>query len=211
MHPIVQAQIDAAAGTWDGEALVVSKHADTISQVADPPQIPPSGWKCRQCDLRNNLWLNLTDGSVLCGRRFFDGSGGNNHAVEHWNAKAGGGPLAVKLGTITQDGKADVFSYDEDEMVLDPQLERHLAHFGIKIGSCEKTDKSMVEIQIDMNARIGEWAVLTEAGSKLHPLWGPGKTGLHNLGNTCYLVSFSVSGFFKMFFFTNEFLRFLFV
>ena len=86
MHPIVQAQIDAAAGTWDGEALVVSKHADTISQVADPPQIPPSGWKCRQCDLRNNLWLNLTDGSVLCGRRFFDGSGGNNHAVEHWNA-----------------------------------------------------------------------------------------------------------------------------
>ena len=65
--------------------------------------------------------------------------------------------MAVKLGTITRDGKADVFSYDEDDMVLDPLLEKHLAHFGIKVGECEKTDKSMVEMEIDMNARIGEW------------------------------------------------------
>lgn len=41
--------------------------------------------------------------------------------------------LAVKLGTITKDGKADVYSYDEDDMVEDPNLERHLAHFGINI------------------------------------------------------------------------------
>ena len=97
--------------------------------------------------------------------------------------------MAVKLGTITRDGKADVFSYDEDDMVLDPLLEKHLAHFGIKVGECEKTDKSMVEMEIDMNARIGEWAILTESGSKLVPLWGPNRTGLHNLGNTCYMNS----------------------
>lgn len=42
-------------------------------------------------------------------------------------------PLAVKLGTITKDGKADVYSYDEDDMVEDPNLEKHLAHFGINI------------------------------------------------------------------------------
>lgn len=42
-----------------------------------------------------------------------------------------GYPLAVKLGTITKDGKADVFSYDEDDMVEDPNLGQHLAHFGI--------------------------------------------------------------------------------
>ena len=35
----------------------------------------------------------------------------------------------------------------------------------------------MVEIEIDMNQRIGEWAILTEAGSKLEPVWGPGHTG----------------------------------
>jgi len=184
-----QAQVDAASGTWDGEVLVVSKHADTLIQNPEPPTIPSSGWKCQLCDLTSNLWLNLTDGSILCGRRNFDGSGGNNHAVEHFQSGKGGGPLAVKLGTITKDGKADVFSYDEDDMVLDPHLEKHLAHFGIKTGSLEKTDKSMVELQIEMNERIGEWAVLTESGSKLQPVWGPGKTGLHNLGNTCYMNS----------------------
>lgn len=47
-------------------------------------KIPPSGWKCERCDLTTNLWLNLTDGSILCGRKFFDGSGGNNHALEHY-------------------------------------------------------------------------------------------------------------------------------
>ena len=39
-------------------------------------------------------------------------------------------PLAVKLGTITPEG-ADVYSYDEDEMVLDTRLAHHLSHFGI--------------------------------------------------------------------------------
>merc|ERR1719300_1766665 len=74
-------------------------------------------------------------------------------------------------------------------MVLDPFLEKHLEHFGIKMTSMEKTDKSMVELEIDMNQRIGEWAILTESGSKLVPVFGPGNTGLHNLGNTCYLNS----------------------
>jgi uncharacterized UBP type Zn finger protein len=49
-----------------------------------------------------------------------------------------GYPLAVKLGTITKDGKADVYSYDEDNMVEDPNLIVHLAHFGINIAQMEK-------------------------------------------------------------------------
>ena len=40
-------------------------------------------------------------------------------------------PLAVKLGTITPDG-ADVYSYEEDDMVEDPLLNKHL---GIDIAS----------------------------------------------------------------------------
>jgi hypothetical protein len=47
-------------------------------------------------------------------------------------------PLAVKLGTITKDGKADVYSYDEDSMVEDTNLIAHLAHFGINIAHMEK-------------------------------------------------------------------------
>ncbi|XP_041377545.1 LOW QUALITY PROTEIN: ubiquitin carboxyl-terminal hydrolase 5-like [Gigantopelta aegis] len=196
----------AMAGTWEGEKRQKSKHADNLLQLENRPKIPPSGWKCEQCELTSNLWLNLTDGTILCGRRFFDGSGGNNHAVEHFNhAKH---PLAVKLGTITGDS-ADVYSYDEDEMVEDPLLAKHLAHFGINLAALEKTEKTMVELEIDLNQKIGEWDVIQEAGSKLKPLYGPGYTGMRNLGNSCYMnsvmqVLFTIPDFQKKYFDRKE-------
>lgn len=63
------------------------------------------------------------------------GSGGNNHAIEHYEQTKY--PLAVKLGTITPDG-ADVYSYEENDMVEDPHLTQHLKHFGIDIASMTK-------------------------------------------------------------------------
>ncbi|VFV18461.1 ubiquitin carboxyl-terminal [Lynx pardinus] len=171
---------------WDGEVRQVSKHAFNLKQLDNPARIPPCGWKCSKCDMRENLWLNLTDGSILCGRRYFDGSGGNNHAVEHYRET--NYPLAVKLGTITPDG-ADVYSYDEDDMVLDPNLAEHLSHFGIDMLKMQKTDKTMTELEIDMNQRIGEWELIQESSVPLKPLFGPGYTGIRNLGNSCYLNS----------------------
>lgn len=163
------------------------RHATNLKQLDNGKKIPPSGWKCEKCDLTQNLWLNLTDGSILCGRKFYDGSGGNGHAIEHYHTT--GYPLAVKLGTITKGGKADVFSYDEDDMVDDPNLTAHLSHWGINIAQMEKTDKSMIELELDLNQKFGEWVSLQEAASKLTPLYGPGYTGLTNLGNSCYLNS----------------------
>ncbi|XP_022218161.1 ubiquitin carboxyl-terminal hydrolase 5 [Drosophila obscura] len=174
-------------GTWDGEVRQASKHAENLQQLNNGKRIPPSGWKCEKCDLTNNLWLNLTDGSILCGRKFFDGSGGNEHAVEHYRVT--NYPLAVKLGTITADGKSDVFSYPEDEMVIDPHLEKHLSHFGINMAAMKKSEKSMVELELEINQRIGEWSALTESDSELQPLAGPGYTGMRNLGNSCYINS----------------------
>ncbi|XP_051174757.1 ubiquitin carboxyl-terminal hydrolase 5 [Leptopilina boulardi] len=178
------AEQEALAGTWDGEARVVSKHAENLKQLDNGIKIPPSGWKCEKCDLTQNLWLNLTDGSILCGRKFFDGSGGNDHAVEHY--RHSGYPLAVKLGTITKDGKGDVYSYDEDDMVLDPKLIEHLAHWGVNITQMEKTEKSMIELELDLNQKFGDWVTLQESSTKVY---GPGHTGLVNLGNSCYLNS----------------------
>uniref|UniRef100_A0A8C2J4K2 Ubiquitin carboxyl-terminal hydrolase n=1 Tax=Cyprinus carpio TaxID=7962 RepID=A0A8C2J4K2_CYPCA len=157
---------------WDGEVRQESKHAAELKQLDNGIKIPPCGWKCEVCDLQENLWMNLTDGKVLCGRRYFDGSGGNNHALLHYQQT--GYPLAVKLGTITPDG-ADVYSYDEDDMVLDSKLPEHLSHFGIDMMTMEK--------------RVGEWEVIQESGTTLRPLWGPGLTGMKNLGNSCYLNS----------------------
>ena len=82
--------------TWNGEIRQVTKHAQTLKQLNTDRRIPPSGWKCEQCDLKDNLWLNLTDGSILCGRKFFDGTGGNNHAAQHYSITKY--PLTVKLG-----------------------------------------------------------------------------------------------------------------
>jgi len=79
-------ELEALAGTWDGEVRKVSKHANTIRQMDNGKKIPARGWKCEAegCSLTENLWLNLTDGSILCGRRYADGSGGNNHASDHY-------------------------------------------------------------------------------------------------------------------------------
>lgn len=174
-------------GTWDGEIRKPSKIAWDLKQLDNKKLIPPSGWKCEQCDMTKNLWLNLTDGSILCGRKNFDGSGGNDHAVEHF--KITGFPLAVKLGTITADHKADVFSYVEDDMVIDQKLPEHLNHFGINIQMMEKSEKSMIELELDINKRMGEWSTLTESESSLVPIFGPGYTGMINGGNYCYLNS----------------------
>uniref|UniRef100_A0A4W4FL27 Ubiquitin carboxyl-terminal hydrolase n=1 Tax=Electrophorus electricus TaxID=8005 RepID=A0A4W4FL27_ELEEL len=171
---------------WDGEVRQESKHAPDLKQLDNGVKIPPSGWKCEVCELQENLWMNLTDGKVLCGRRYFDGSGGNNHALQHFQQT--GYPLAVKLGTITPDG-ADVYSYDEDDMVLDSKLAEHLSHFGIDMMTMEKTERTMTELEIAVNQRVGEWEVIQESGTTLRPLWGPGLTGMKNLGNSCYLNS----------------------
>lgn len=171
---------------WDGEVRQESKHAADLKQLDNGVKIPPSGWRCEVCDLQENIWMNLTDGKVLCGRRYFDGSGGNNHALLHF--KETGYPLAVKLGTITPDG-ADVYSYDEDDMVLDSKLAEHLSHFGIDMMTMEKTESTMTELEIAVNQRVGEWEVIQESGTTLRPLFGPGLTGMKNLGNSCYLNS----------------------
>ncbi|KAH9526542.1 Ubiquitin carboxyl-terminal hydrolase 5 [Dermatophagoides farinae] len=180
------AELESLENTWDGEKRSVSKHSESLIQMDNGVRIPPSGWKCQNCDMREGLWLNLTDGSIGCGRKYFDGTGGNNHAAEHYDQTKY--PLVVKLGTITPNG-ADVYSYDEDAMVLDPNLDKHLAHFGINISDCRKTEKSMLEMEIDLNKRFDEWSIIQEDGLELKPLFGPGFTGMANLGNSCYLNS----------------------
>lgn len=193
---------DSFKGTWDGEVRKVSAHAENLQQLDNGVKIPPTGWKCQKCDLTNNLWLNLSDGSILCGRKFFDGSGGNGHASNYYAETQY--PLAVKLGTITADGKGDVYSYPEDDMVEDPYLIKHLAHFGINVGQLQKTEKSMIEMEIELNQKVGEWGLLTESSAELQPIYGPGYTGMKNLGNSCYLnsvmqVLFSIPDFVQRF------------
>jgi len=48
----------------------------------------------------------------------------------------------------------------------------------------------MIELEIDLNQKVGEWDVIQESGSQLRPMYGPGYTGMINLGNSsCYMNS----------------------
>ncbi|KAI9816666.1 MAG: hypothetical protein M1826_001740 [Phylliscum demangeonii] len=96
--------------------------------------------------------------------------------------------VTVKLGSITPEGTADVYCYDCDEERVDSDLARHLSHWGINVAERTKTEKSLTEMQIEQNLRW-EFSMLTEDGKELRPLFGPGLTGLKNLGNSCYLAS----------------------
>ncbi|KAI1882626.1 hypothetical protein AGOR_G00236820 [Albula goreensis] len=180
--------------SWEDE-IQVSRHARTLRQEDNGVHIPPSGWKCRRCEMRENLWLNLTDGAVHCGKWFCDGTGGNGHAVEHYREY--GFPLAVRLDTLTPDG-ADVYSFDEEEAVLDPHLANHLSHFGIDILHIQKSQNGPRDSEIRQRAR--EWEMTQESGHKLKAVYGAGYTGMKNLGNSCYLgttmqVLFSIPEF----------------
>ena len=130
-------------------------NALTSPQVDPAPRVGHEGWVCARCDKTDNLWLNLTDGVVGCGRRNWDGSGGNDHAAEH--AAATGNLLAVKLGALTPAlDSADVYEYDDSGpgLVSDPQLRSHLEHFGIDVDRLHKSDKTLAEMQdhLDVNS-----------------------------------------------------------
>ncbi|XP_054812623.1 ubiquitin carboxyl-terminal hydrolase 14 isoform X2 [Prosopis cineraria] len=172
---------------WTADVKKVSAFATNLQQINNGVVIPPTGWKCSKCEKTDNLWLNLTDGLILCGRKNWDGTGGNNHAVEHY--KETGYPLAVKLGTVTADLEAaDVFSYPEDDSVIDPLLAQHLAFFGIDFSSLQKTEMTTAERELDQNTNF-DWNRIQESGQDVEPIFGPGYTGLINLGNSCYIAA----------------------
>ena len=136
------------------------------SAGGEPPFGPPenrharsllgdrSSWACADCGRRDNLWLNLTSGHVGCGRPAWDGAyGGAGHALAH--ASATGFSTAVKLGTLSPDlASAEVYSYAEDELVADPLLRQHLAHFGIDARELQRTEQTIAEAQARLDATM---------------------------------------------------------
>jgi ubiquitin carboxyl-terminal hydrolase 5/13 len=141
-----------------------------------------AGATCSQCELGENLWLCLTCGSLGCGRPQFGGGGGNGHGLAHFDQTAH--PVALKLGTITPEGTADIYCYSCNDARLDLELKAHCATFGIHLASQTKTEKSMTELQLEQNIKF-DFSMTGDDGRELQPLFGPGLTGLKNLGNRC--------------------------
>ncbi len=78
----------------------------------------------------------MSDGYIGGGRKNWDGSGGSNGALDHFEETGEKYFLVVKLGTITADiDTADCFSYAKDELgpVKIPNLDQLLERRGIKV------------------------------------------------------------------------------
>jgi len=170
---------------WEQE-MISCEHILTLSQEPKRQIQSQDLGHCSMCDLQENLWLCLQCGNLGCGRAQFAGVGGHSHGLAHANSS--NHAVAVKLGSITPDGTADVYCYQCDEERVDENLGTHLAHWGIMLADRQKTEKSLTEMQIEQNMRW-DFSMTAENGQELEPLFGKGFTGLKNLGNSCYLAS----------------------
>lgn len=134
------------------------------------------------CGCFVNNWMCVTCGAIGCPRAE---AGGNAHALRHYEET--GHPACVKLGTVTAQG-ADYYCYACDDDVDDVHFAAHMAHFGIDIHTAKKTAKTMGELEYDYSSQF-DFNKITEAGASLVPVYGSGHTGIHNIGNSCYLAS----------------------
>ncbi|EEB91057.1 hypothetical protein MPER_10652 [Moniliophthora perniciosa FA553] len=137
---------------WE-EEILPCEHTLTLQQVQMSKEglekVIGQGAHCTNCSLTSNLWLCLTCGNLGCGRAQFGGVEGNGHGLAHFEMTRDLGevhPVSVKLGTITAEGNADIYCYVCNDSKLDPELAKHLATFGIRVESQQKTEKSMSEL-----------------------------------------------------------------
>jgi ubiquitin carboxyl-terminal hydrolase 5/13 len=190
----VQERLDAGVSEWDGEQIFESENARNLYQLDNGKKIDYHGWMCDEpdCGLKENLWLNLTDGAIMCGRQQVVQQGaetvtlpGNGHAKIHYERTKY--PVVVKLGTASN-GNADVYDYKTDDACKDPKLAEHLAHFGLELSKMEKTEKSTLELELDLNQKW-EWSRCCEDGVSLENVFAPGFSGIINIGSSCYINS----------------------
>ena len=78
---------------WEEERRE-SKYAAGLVQLPAERKVSPApeDWQCDFTGVTDNLWLNLSDGTIGSGRRHWDGSGGNGapaHMLMHVGATAG--------------------------------------------------------------------------------------------------------------------------
>ncbi|RHZ45258.1 hypothetical protein Glove_682g45 [Diversispora epigaea] len=189
---------------WE-EEITECEHTRNLIQNSPKALESKALAHCNNCELKENLWLCLVCGNLGCGRQQFGGVGGNGHGLAHFENTSH--PISCKLGTITPEGSADIYCYLCNDSKLDPFLENHLSNFGINVKSQQKTEKNMTELQIEENLKY-DFSMVTEDGKELEPLFGPGYTGIKNLGNSCYMGSvlqsvFSLDSFQKRYYPTS--------
>lgn len=178
--------------TWEQE-IVACAHSIDIEQINTKVDLT----KCSQCELKENLWICLHCGALGCGRQQYGSTTpGNSHALSHYEVS--NHPVAIKLGSLSGRDRDnyDAYCYQCNDEVKVPKLEQYLQRYGIDFNKSEKTEKNLVELNLDQNLNW-QFQLEAEDGGKLTPVFGSNLTGLSNLGNSCYLNSV-VQGLFHL-------------
>ncbi|ODV68706.1 ubiquitinyl hydrolase [Hyphopichia burtonii NRRL Y-1933] len=171
---------------WEQEILPC-EHSIDLQQTPYSDEIDLT--LCGQCDLKENLWICLHCGKLGCGRKQFGSElPGNSHALSHYEVSQH--PVAIKLGSLSADdaNSCDAYCYQCNDEVKVPGLSEKLLKYGIDINSRTKTEKNLIELNLEQNLN---WDFKLDGanGEKLKPLFGKDCTGFQNLGNSCYLNS----------------------
>eukprot|EP00697_Spironema_sp_BW2_P016859 gnl/Spiro4/8347_TR4386_c0_g1_i1.p1 gnl/Spiro4/8347_TR4386_c0_g1~~gnl/Spiro4/8347_TR4386_c0_g1_i1.p1 ORF type:complete len:768 (-),score=186.71 gnl/Spiro4/8347_TR4386_c0_g1_i1:55-2358(-) len=186
MEATSQSQADQVKA-WEDEVKPCSHTSGDLPPITTPlPQLAGKALdRCTACELTDNLWLCLTCGALGCGRQQMGGLPGHGHALAHYTATRH--PVSVKLGSITPDS-ADLHCYACDKEVVMAKLGEALARFGININTQEVHGKTIKELDLALNLALN-LAATSADGVPLAPAYGPGITGINNIGNSCYLAS----------------------
>lgn len=179
------ANTDNDIQAWEHEVFAC-EHSSNLDQGLEKNTADIS--KCSSCELTGNLWVCLTCGAVSCGRaQFGTDIKGNSHALAHFELS--GHAVAAKLGSLSSDeNKCDCYCYKCNDEVKVPGLGSNLRSFGIDLDSVTKSEKTLVELNLETN-KNWQFNLDGNDGEKFSPVFGPGLTGMKNLGNTCYINS----------------------
>ncbi|KAK3316960.1 hypothetical protein B0H66DRAFT_535198 [Apodospora peruviana] len=160
-----------------------------VNKLVEGPveKFPPLEEHCNNCDLKANLWLCLECGNLGCGRAQVGGADGNSHGMAHYEETGHG--VAIKLGSLSEDRVPDIWCYTCNEDRIHNNIMAFLRNKGLNPAHRQSTEKSQIEMNIEQNFGGFNFSMTGGDGTESTPLFGPGLTGLRNLGNTCYFAS----------------------
>lgn len=169
-----------------------------------------------RCDKSENLWMCLQCGYVGCGRKFWDGTGGNNHAISHYELNSSGEAkahcVALKISSLSLTN-CELYCYAcDDSVTVDVHTLYNylLSSFGPEVASLcynqQQAEKSLADQAMDRTVAMHHYGLSDEDAEKdadgnefePHDLIGP----LRNHGNTCFANSvvnaLRISGVFSL-------------
>ena len=169
---------------WELE-LKICGHSKNISKekICDKINLE----KCNDCDMVGNLWLCIDCGNLGCGRKNYDGTGGNNHGISHYDKTKH--PISIKVGTLCGDQNPSCYCYICDDEVNISNAREVVKKFGLDIDNMKKTEKTINEMSLEynLNFKLSENFERNENLKKIDISTRP--HGLENIGNSCYINS----------------------